>query len=131
MDILNDRNQDLAIVWTGTDPAGNTVVVTPDSVDWTLSDGSLGSYTAADINTASFTPNSGALGDETFGAVSHQVGLQDFTAGAATGTLVNPPPPPAVQIDGGQVELIPQAGGSTVRATARRVQITGATVRRR
>lgn len=127
--ILNDRPQAVEVTWTGTDPNGNIVVVTPDAVDFSITDPSLGSLTALDVNNATYAPNAGTTGSQTFGAVSHQNGLADFTAGSATDDQVNPPPPPPVQIDGGQVVLPPQAGAGA-RATAK-VQITGASFRRR
>ncbi len=108
--ILNDRPQHITAVWTGQDANGNTVPVVPDSVDWSVSDASLGTLTPDATNPAGgavFMPTPGALGDVTFGAVSHQTGLADFSAPPLTGTLTNPPTP-TIQITGAALSFDPQ-----------------------
>ena len=110
--IINSLPQHITVVWTGVDATGSVVPVVPDTVDYAMSDSSLGTLVPDSSNPtggATFTPNPGARGDITFSAVSHQAGMADFNATSVTGTLVDAVvPPTGVQITGGAMTLDPQ-----------------------
>jgi hypothetical protein len=113
------NNQPLALdaSWLKADGSPGT----PDSVDWSITDASLGSIAPDPANPtgrAIYTPNAGLEGTQTFGAVAHQANFPDVTATPLTDNQVNPPNP----IVSGTITEEPQGSATPVRSmTARGV----------
>ncbi len=118
MSFLNTLPVAVDAAWAAVN--GGVVPVMPDSVDWFV-DGPA--TIAADpmnpTGRAIVTPDAGAVGPFTVSAISHQVGLSDFSATPISDEFVNPPPP---QINSGTLTFEPQVGGtvSSARGVRRR-----------